>query len=341
MGVRLKDVAEHAGVSIKTVSNVVRGEAHVSDATRERVLRSIAELGYRPHASARHLRTGRSGILALAVPDLAAPYFAELAAAVIAAAKDLSSTVLIEETGGDPEEELRIACGLGSSLIDGVLLSPLRLDQEALASRPRRMPLVLLGERDYGLPVDHVLIDNVAAAREVTAHLLSLGHTRVAAIGAQHGPASATAHQRVRGYQEALYRAGVPYDPALMCEVSAYRLADGVRAMRSLLELPEPPEAVFCFNDLLAAGALRAAADHGLSVPRDVAVAGFDDIELSQYSVPSLTTVAPDKAELARLAVTALLRRIEDTEQAPPAVLYAGHRLVVRESSGARGTARP
>lgn len=336
MGVRLKDVAEHAGVSIKTVSNVVRGEAHVSEATRERVLRSIAELGYRPHASARHLRTGRSGILALAVPDLAAPYFAELAAAVIATAKGMSYTVLIEETGGDPEEELRIACGLGSSLIDGVLLSPLRLDQEALASRPRRVPLVLLGERDYELPVDHVLIDNVAAAREVTAHLLALGHTRVAAIGAQRGAASATAQQRVRGYQEALYRAGVPYDPALTCEVSAYRLADGVRAMRSLLDLPEPPEAVFCFNDLLAAGAVRAAADRGLGVPRDVAIAGFDDVELSQYSVPSLTTVAPDKAELARLAVTALLRRIaEDSAEEPPAVLYAGHRLVVRESSGA------
>ncbi|MEU0199459.1 MULTISPECIES: LacI family DNA-binding transcriptional regulator [unclassified Streptomyces] len=336
MVVRLKDVAEHAGVSIKTVSNVVRGEAHVSEATRERVLRSISELGYRPHASARHLRTGRSGILALAVPDLAAPYFAELAAAVIAAAKGMSYTVLIEETGGDPEEELRIACGLGSSLIDGVLLSPLRLDQEALASRPRRVPLVLLGERDYELPVDHVLIDNVAAAREVTAHLLSLGHTRVAAIGAQRGAASATAQQRVRGYQEALYRAGVPYDPALTCEVSAYRLADGVRAMRSLLDLPEPPEAVFCFNDLLAAGAVRAAADRGLGVPRDVAIAGFDDVELSQFSVPSLTTVAPDKAELARLAVTALLRRIaEDSAEVPPAVLYAGHRLVVRESSGA------
>jgi DNA-binding LacI/PurR family transcriptional regulator len=340
MGVRLKDVAEHAGVSIKTVSNVVRGETHVSDATRERVLRSISELGYRPHASARHLRTGRSGIVALAVPDLTAPYFAELAAAVIAAAKARSYTVLIEDTGGDAEEELRIACGLGSSLIDGVLLSPLNLDQAALASRPRRMPLVLLGERDYSLPVDHVLIDNVAAAREATAHLLGLGHRRVAAIGAQRSATSATAHQRVRGYQEALYEAGVPYDPALTCEVSAYRFADGVRAMRSLLDLPRPPEAVFCFNDLLAAGAVRAAADRGLRVPRDLAIAGFDDVELSRYSVPSLTTVAPDKAELARLAVDALLRRIADGGEEPPAVRYAGYRLVVRESSGAQDDGR-
>ncbi|MFJ8467497.1 LacI family DNA-binding transcriptional regulator [Streptomyces swartbergensis] len=332
--VRLKDVAEHAGVSIKTVSNVVRGEPHVAEATRQRVLRSIKELGYRPNPAARHLRTGRSGIMALAVPDLVAPYFAELAAAVIAAAKARSYTVLIEDTGGDPDEELRIASGLGSSLIDGVLLSPLDLDQAALASRPRRVPLVLLGERDYELPVDHVLIDNVAAAREATAHLLALGHRRVAVIGAQRGTASATAHQRVRGYQEALYQAGVPYDPALTSEVAAYRLADGARAMHALLDLPQPPQAVFCCNDLLAVGAVRAAADRGLVVPRDLAVVGFDDVEVTRYSVPSLTTVAPDKAGLARLAVDALLRRVGAGAEDGPAVLYAGHRLVVRESSG-------
>jgi DNA-binding LacI/PurR family transcriptional regulator len=333
-GVRLKDVAEHAGVSIKTVSNVVRGAKHVSEDTRQRVLRSIAELGYQPHSSARHLRTGRSGILALAVPDLTAPYFAELAAAVIAAAKTRSYTVLIEDTGGDPEEEQRIACGLGASLIDGVLLSPLRLDQASLAARPRRVPLVLLGERDYHLSVDHVLIDNVSAAREATAHLLALGRRRVAVLGAQRGAASATAHQRVRGYQEALYAAGVPYDPSLTAEVAEYRLADGAAAMHALLDLPEPPDAVFCCNDMLALGAVRAAAHRGLRVPEDLAVVGFDDVELARYSVPSLTTVAPDKAELAGLAVETLLRRVDGAAGDGPALRYAGHRLVVRESSG-------
>lgn len=139
-GARLKDVAERAGVSIKTVSNVVRGEIRVAEQTRERVLRAIAELDYQPNASARHLRTGRSGIIALAVPELVAPYFAELAAEVIAAAKKRGCTVLIEDTGGDPAEELRIACGLSDPLIDGVLLSPLSLDEAMLATRERRVP---------------------------------------------------------------------------------------------------------------------------------------------------------------------------------------------------------
>jgi DNA-binding LacI/PurR family transcriptional regulator len=333
-GVRLKDVAEQAGVSIKTVSNVVMGRSNVSESTRQRVLRTIDQLGYRPNTSARHLRTGRSGIIALAVPDLVAPYFAELAAAVIAAAKARGCTVLIEDTGGDPAEELKIASGLSEPLIDGVLISPLNLDQMALASRPSRVPLVLLGERDYDVAADHVLIDNVAAAREATAHLLSLGYRRVAAIGAQRGIASATAHQRLRGYQEALFAAGVPFDPTLCREVSGYRRSDGARAMGELLGLPRPPDAVFCFNDMLAVGAMRAAADRGCRVPEDLAVVGFDDVEEAQYSVPSLTTVAPDKPEIARLAVGALLSRLGAATGEPPAVLTAGHRLVVRESSG-------
>lgn len=333
-GVRLKDVAGHAGVSIKTVSNVVRGEGRVAEATRQRVLRSLDELGYRPNASARHLRTGRSGIIALAVPELGGPYFAELAAAVIAAAKARSYTVLIEETGGDPEEELRIASGGGEPMIDGVLLSPLALDQAALAARSRALPLVLLGERDYAVAADHVLIDNVAAAREATAHLLGLGRRRVAAIGAQRGAATATAHQRLRGYQEALFAAGVPYDPALTPYVAAYHRADGAAAMAALLDLPDRPDAVFCFNDLLAAGAIRTAADRGLAVPADVAVVGFDDIEQCRYAVPSVTSIAPDKEGLARLAVDALLRRVADGAEQPGEVLHASYRLMVRESSG-------
>ncbi|MDX3352398.1 LacI family DNA-binding transcriptional regulator [Streptomyces sp. ME01-24h] len=333
--VRLKDVAEHAGVSIKTVSNVVRNAENVSETTRQRVLRSIEQLGYRPHASARHLRTGRSGIIALAVPDLSAPYFAELAAAVIVAAKKRGSTVLIEDTAGDPAEELRIACGLSEPMLDGVLLSPLGLDQAALAARPRRVPLVLLGEREYEVAADHVRIDNVAAAREATAHLLSLGHRVAAAIGVQHGPASATAHQRLRGYQEALFAAGIPFDPALAVQVDTYGRADGARAMSALLDGDRRPDAVFCFNDLLAEGAIRAAADRGLGVPQDIAVVGFDDVEQSRFSVPRLSTVAPDKSELAELAVEALIRRIGKGAEAAPRALLAGHRLVVRESCGA------
>ncbi|MFJ6699382.1 LacI family DNA-binding transcriptional regulator [Streptomyces sp. NPDC091272] len=334
VGTRLKDVAERAGVSIKTASNVVRGQGRVGDHTRERVLRAVAELGYQPNTSARHLRTGRSGIIAFAVPDLTAPYFAELAAQVITAAKKRGRTVLIEDTRGDPAEELRIACGLSDPLIDGVLLSPLGLDQAALAARERHIPLVLLGEQSYELPVDHVLIDNAAAARRATEHLLSLGRRRIAAVGRPAGPVYATTDQRMYGYLTALHDAGVPHDPRLVPDTPAFSRPAGAAAVRTLLALDAPPDALFCFNDQLAAGALRAAHEHGLKIPDDLAVVGFDDVEEARFSVPSLTTIAPDKKGIAELALDALLRGIDADGQGPSPVLhFADFELMVREST--------
>lgn len=332
-GTRLKDVAERAGVSIKTVSNVVRGNVRVAEPTRQRVLSAIQELDYRPNASARHLRTGRSGVIALAVPELVQPYFAELAKAVIDAAREHDVSVLIEDTGGDPAAELRVACGLSDPLIDGVLLSPQRLDQATLARRERRVPLVLLGERDYEVPADHVLIDNVLAAQEATAHLIAGGRRRIAAVGFQSDPLFTTSQQRARGYLKALESAGLPHEPELTPLVPAFTRTDGRTAMRGLLALREPPDAVFCFSDLLASGVVRAVYDAGRTVPRDIAVIGFDDIEETGFSVPSLSTVAPDKHQVAHLAVEALLARIAGDPEAPHTTLHAEHRLVAREST--------
>ncbi len=333
--VGLKDVAALAGVSFKTVSNVVRGEGRVSPATRERVLRAVEELGYQPNHSARHLRTGRSGIVMLAVPELVSPYFAELGTAFIAAAKGRSCTVLIEETQGDPEEELRLASGQVSPLIDGVVLSPLRLDQERLAGRQGRFPLVLLGEQEYEVAADHVRIDNVAAARDATAHLLAVGRRRIAVLGNQELPPFATAAKRLQGYREALAAAGLPFDPALAPTVSHYARDRGAAGMRALLALPEPPDAVFCFADVLASGALRAAYEARVAVPDEVAVIGFDDVEESRFAVPALSSVRSDRGQIAALALDALLERVAVSgEQRPQRVLTAGHRLAVRESSG-------
>ncbi|MFI6348220.1 LacI family DNA-binding transcriptional regulator [Streptomyces sp. NPDC050560] len=340
--VRLKDVADRAGVSIKTVSNVVRGAPRVSDATRERVMRAVDELGYRPNPSARRLRTGRAGLVALAVPDLATPYFAELAHHVRAEAAAFDLTVLIEETMGDAKEEMRLATGVGASLLDGVILSPLRVSLDELARVADAFPLVLLGERGYGrgrVVADHVLIDSVAAAREVTAHLIGLGRTRIAAVGVdEHG--SATSRQRLEGFQLALHEAGLTYDPRLAPRVREFSRVDGLLATRALAALPpgERPDAVFCFSDMLAVGAARALYEAGLSVPGDIALAGIDGSQEALYSTPSLTTVAPDKAALASLAVKCLAARIAAKEPLPFGVHIAPHWLRVRESSdGVRG----
>lgn len=344
--VRLKDVADHAGVSIKTVSNVVRGAPRVSEATRDRVMRAVRELGYRPNPSARRLRTGRSGLIALAVPGLATPYFAELAHHVRAEAAALDLTVLIEETLGDATEELRLATGVGASLLDGVILSPLRVSLGELARVADEFPLVLLGERSYErerVVADHVLIDNVAAAREATAHLAGLGRTRIAAIGVDR-QASATSRQRLEGFQLALHEAGLTYDPRLAPPVDEFDRHNGLLAMRALAALPPHarPDAVFCFSDMLAVGARRALYEAGSAIPGDVAVVGIDGSDEALYGAPALTSVVPDKAAIASLAVKCLAARIGSREPLPFGRHIAPHWLRVRESTdGVRGRLSP
>ncbi|MFJ6569196.1 LacI family DNA-binding transcriptional regulator [Streptomyces sp. NPDC091292] len=341
--VTLKDVAERAGVSIKTVSNVVRDAPRVSEATRERVMRAVRELGYRPNPSARRLRTGRSGLIGLAVPELTTPYFAELAHRVRAEAAELGFTVLIEETLGDATEELRLATGIGASLLDGVILSPLRVAPDELAPVADEFPLVLLGERGYErgeVVADHVLIDSVAAARDATAHLIGLGRTRIAAIGVDH-KTSETSRQRLQGFQLALHQAGLTYDPRLAPLVKEFNRPNGLLAMRTLTSLPaaERPDAVFCFNDMLAIGAQRALYEAGLRIPEDVAVVGVDGSQAGLYSTPSLTSVIPDMAAIASLAVKCLAARIRSKEPLPFEVHLAPYWLDVREST--EGVRRP
>ena len=208
MGVSLKDVALRAGVSVKTVSNVVNDYPHVTHRTRERVQRAIDELGYRPNLTARHLRKGRTGIITLAIPELGNPYFAEVAGAVIDAAARHELTVLLDHTAGLREKELLVSQGFRSHVIDGLILSPIRLEGEDLLERTEGPPMVLLGEREYDAPYDHIMIDNIGAARIAVRHLLDLGRRRIAFLGARRESSRQPAHLRLRGWREALNAAG-------------------------------------------------------------------------------------------------------------------------------------
>ena len=338
--VGLRHVAERAGVSVKTVSNVVNDYEHVTASTRARVQQAIDELNYRPNLAARNLRQGRSDVIALALPEIDAPYFAELARSVIKCAEAEGWTVLIDQTDGEVDREQLVLDGIRGRLIDGLIFSPIALGAEELERRRDTVPLVLLGERVYDGPADHVSIDNVAAARMATGHLIELGRRRIAAIGDQPRPQSQTAHLRRRGYQEALAAAGLPESPELVVEVEAYRRADGAAATRHLMALPDPPDALFCFNDLLALGALRALHEAGLRVPEDVAVVGWDDVEDTRYCTPSLTTISPDKRQIATLAVEFLAARLGEGRTGPPREVTADFTLAVRESTAGAGAVR-
>jgi len=329
----LKDVAARAGVSIKTVSNVVNGYVHVAPDTRARVQDAIDALGYKPNMAARQLRRGRSGVIALALPELQSPYFAEMAGLIVQAAERRSWTVLIDQTDGHADRERALVAGLRRHAIDGLIFSPLALAGEELARGGDDTPMVLLGERIWHGPADHVAIDNTAAAADATRHLAELGRQRIAAIGAQDWPSAVTSHQRLAGYRLALADAGLPADPRLVAEVVSFHRADGAAAMARLLDAPEPPDAVFCFNDLLALGAIRTLLARGVRIPDEVAVVGFDDIEDGRFSTPTLTTIAPDTASIAQLAVDLLAERLGEASE-PPREVKVGHRLVIRESTG-------
>lgn len=336
MPVTLKDVALRAGVSVRTVSNVVNNYPHVAPEMRERVKAALEELNYQPNLSARYLRSGRTGILAYAIPDLSNVYFSDVGNAVMAAAATHSYTVLVDQTFARRANERDVVNGLSPHLIDGVILSPYALEPEDISREKGAIPIVLLGDRVQNAPYDHVTYDNIATSRMATQHLISLGRRRIAAIGVQEldSRETQTSQLRLRGYMDALAANGLPLDPGLIIRgLPSYNRVSGARAMRQLLALDAPPDAVFCFNDHLALGVIRAVYDAGYRVPEDVAVVGFDDIEDGRFSIPSLTTISPDKEKIGDLAVAFLLGRISGTRTGPPERVEVPCQLILREST--------
>ncbi|MEW2289940.1 LacI family DNA-binding transcriptional regulator [Streptomyces sp. NPDC047841] len=333
---RLKDVAALAGVSIRTVSNVVSGSGAVAEHTRAKVQAALDELGYRPNVAARNLRAGRTGLIGLAIPELHSPYFSELAGLVVQAAQQRSWTVVIDQTFGDPDAERRLLEGTGGRLVDGLIISPWALRPEELAARAQRTPLVFLGERSPAGLADRVAVDNVAAADEATTHLLGLGRRRIAAIGLQPHLHNGTARQRHEGYHAALDRAGLAPDPALERTVETLHRKDGYAAMSALLDEGAEPDAVFAFTDELALGALHCAHNRGLCVPEDVAVMGFDGIDDARYANPALTTVVPDKRQIAERVLQCLADRIYSPASVPPQDIVVPHHLEIRASTVGR-----
>ena len=329
---RLQDVAARAGVSIKTVSNVVRHHPQVHAETRARVQQAIAELGYRPHAVGRQLRSGRTGQLALALPEVDIPYYAELARHVVQAAAERGRTVLIEQTGGALPAERELLSAREAGLVDGLLLDPVALTAEELEEHRLDTPMVLLGEGPTPAGIDHVGIDDRAAARAATDHLLAGGRRRVAFLGVQPGARADTARLRHAGWADALASAGLPTPAELMLTVPEFGFEAGAAAVRRALAAGVAFDGLVCPSDLLAVGALSALHAAGVAVPGQVAVVGFDDIALAAYTTPGLTSVRLDRRAIATAAVDLLLERV-DGATGPGRSVRTPHQLVVRGSS--------
>ncbi|WP_103063802.1 LacI family DNA-binding transcriptional regulator [Actinomyces qiguomingii] len=337
MAVTMHDVARLAGVSVKTVSNVVNDYPHVREATRAKVLDAIDKLGYKVNQSARNLRRGSTGLLCLAVPELKLAYFAELADAVIAAAERYGRTVLIEQTNSDRERELRVLHNSRQHLFDGLLFSPLELGQDDIAQFHVDYPLVLLGERVFGAPADHVTMANTEAAAVATEHLLNLGRRRIALIGAHAGEVVGSAALREAGYRQAHTQAAVEVDQRLIREVGLWHRASGAEATRRLIAEQLPFDAVFALNDAMAIGVLHELLSAGIRVPDQVAVIGFDDVEDAQYTQPSLSSIDPGLEWIARRAVDLLVERVGEHRAGQTPAPYrhevAPFQLVGRQST--------
>lgn len=332
----LRDVAQVAGVSFKTVSNVLNDHPQVRDSTRAKVLAAVEAVGYQPNIAARNLRLGRSGVIGLAVPELSQAFFAQLADEVIRIAAEQDLQVLVEQTGGLRERELEALRNPRLSLTDGLLLAPLGLAQEDVPPEPVGRPLVVLGEPLFAGPVDHVTMQHEAAARAATVHLLGLGRRRVMLLGAHAAERTGVAALRYAGYRDALTSHGLGIDDALVVPVEIWDRESGARAMAHVLDSGVRMDAVFAMNDDLALGALRSLQERGVAVPRDVALVGFDDVADGRFTYPSLTTVEPGRHDVARVAVSLLRERIDDRGRGEiePRVVAPDFRLVVRESTG-------
>lgn len=329
----IREVAGRARVSPTTVSHVINATRFVSDEIRTRVLEVMEELGYRPNAVARSLRRGRTHTLGLILPDSANPYFAELGRGIEAAAFERDRSVILCNTEGEERRERVYLDLLAKRQVDGLLYVPAGDHADVLRGLLREpLPAVLVDRDLPDVPVDAVLSDKRGGAYLATRHLIALGHSRIGCIGGP--PTLAVSAQRVQGYRDAMAEAGRSPDERLVRR-GDYHPQSGWAAARSLFELPDPPTAIFAGNDLMAIGVLRAAAEAGRRVPGDLAVVGFDDIELAAYTTPPLTTVTQCAAEVGRAAVELLLERIASPAR-PPVRRTLETRLVVRASCGGR-----
>jgi DNA-binding LacI/PurR family transcriptional regulator len=323
----VKDVAARAGVSPKTVSNVINGVVFVRDDTRERVEAAMSELDYVPNFSARSLRNGRSGVIALALPDLSTAYASEMSSLFVQLAHERGLAVQFEESAAEPQREWELLSRARAHQIDGLVLNPVNLADSAVEDAGELPPVVLIGEVEQHR-TDQVRVDSVGAAREMTQHLLDAGCERIAVVGASDERFdTATSRLRMLGYREALAaREGIEI-------VALHWSARGAAAaVSAFLDGADLPDAFFCFTDSMAIGTISELHRRGVEVPRDVLVVGFDDVEESRYSVPALTTVSFDKREFVAQTLTMLESRFTD-RTSPPRQVTIAHEIVVRASS--------
>lgn len=324
----LTDVAREVGVSAKTVSRVLNEDGPASTRTREQVLAAVAKLGFQPNLMARNIRVGGPDTtVGLVIPDLGNPFFGAVARSIEDTVRDRGLTLLMGSSADDPDRERALTDKFLARRISILMVVPsVGADHSHLKThRAAGLPVVFLDRPGVGLSTDNVVSSNRAGAHDGVAHLIAHGHRRIGFIG-DLPTKLYTRRERLAGYRTALQEAGLPYDRSLV--TNAHDRHGARAATDQLLDLPDPPTALFAYNNIVALGIISELAR---SKRRDVAVVAFDDVELAEALEPALTVVAQDPEEIGRAAATTALARL-DGDRSRARTLTVPTRLIVRGS---------
>lgn len=327
----MAEIAREAGVSITTVSHVLNGTRHVSEKTTNRIHAAIQRTGYRPHSIARALAGARTKSIGLAISGISNPYFMDVIAAIEAAAADHGHTILLADTHDEPQRELQMVQELVLRRVDGLVLAPSPgAEANALKYLSQHSVPVVLVDRFLPVEIDQVGIENEAPAAQLVEHLIELGHRRIGLVAGLES--LSTTEERVKGYRDALDRAGIPIDDDLIAH-GASQHEPARAAVHRVLDLDNPPTALVAANNAMTIGTLHALRERKLTVPGDIALVGFDDFEWSDFFHPRLTVIAQPSNELGAQAVRLLLARLDEPSREPQAIRLRPT-FVHRESCG-------
>jgi LacI family transcriptional regulator len=326
------EVAERAGVSIATVSNVIRGTKHVSPALQKRVQTAIQELDYHPNEIARSLKVKQTRMLGIIVPDITNPFFPDVIRGAEDAAFEREYFLVTANTDEQIGRERRIVSALRSYRVDGILLASAPGNDVGHIRRviDAGLPVVCLDRPVSGAETDSVLLDNVRGSRECVRHLIQMGHRRIGLVAGQLK--AENARERMRGYEDALQEAGIAVDPALMLE-GDFREESGYRLGKQLLRKKLGVTAILSCNGVMTLGVLKAFEENEIRCPEDMALATFDDLALDSTFHPRLTAVVQPSYEIGARAANMLIDRIEGKLKGRPSVVRVLPKLVVREST--------
>lgn len=331
MRVRIEDVAAEAGVSMKTVSRVLNREPNVAESTRRRVEAAVEKLRYKPHPSARTLAGRRSYLVAMLYDNPSSNYLMEVELGLLDACQAHHYNLMLAPLVYDARDIVgKVEALVEQSRLDGVVLTPPITDDPAVLARldGLGLPYASISPMEANRRIG-VTVDERNAVREMMAHLVALGHRRIAHIKGH--PAHGASGWRLAGYRDGLRAAGLRFDPALVVD-GEFSYDSGFAATQRLLDLPRPPTAVFAANDDMAAGAIGAICERGLRVPRDVSVCGFDDTPIARHIYPALTTVRQPTREMGRLAGLELLAAVR--ERGSGGMVQVPYTLQLRRSTG-------